>query len=244
MVAGVCVFAPSLAHRAQLQLAHHWRPLDCRSVAALCGASTNFGTFDVEFMVAHSSAADAFLGRLNSATQYEWPALRVRRHSNRYACGCCSLKLRIAQKFFLLCVFAAGETADMVQIHSKSRHVAVLRHGHLYVFDLVSATGKAVSEEQLLANVRYLWELPPSRPASSNPGLAFVMLMFAFVSVCVCAYVRALQCGWTRGIGSVDWGRSHYVGCQSVSLLLQRAQQAVALRCGEVCYCSYVLFIA
>jgi hypothetical protein len=51
----------------------------------------------------------------------------------------------------------AAEGTDLIQVHQKSRHVVALRHGHFYVFDLVTVNNQLVSEEQLLANVRYLW---------------------------------------------------------------------------------------
>lgn len=36
----------------------------------------------------------------------------------------------------------------------------VMRNGHIYTFDILDESGRAVSPEQILANVEYILQLP------------------------------------------------------------------------------------
>jgi hypothetical protein len=48
----------------------------------------------------------------------------------------------------------------VVKVFEKSRHVVAIRHNEFFCFDLIDLNGGAVKVEQLLADVKYILDLP------------------------------------------------------------------------------------
>ncbi len=52
-----------------------------------------------------------------------------------------------------------GDTADVLRVFEKSRHIVVIRHKEFFCFDIIEPNGEPVRAEQLYANLLYLLSL-------------------------------------------------------------------------------------